>query len=323
MPEVSVVVPVYKAEQYLPKCVESLLAQTFANFELILVDDGSPDGCPALCDRYASGDPRVRVVHQANSGVSAARNAGIAAARGAWMCFVDSDDWVGERYLETLVGATASGRFDLVLSGVKSVEQGREVAETAFADAAYSEQNFAMLFSELKVYYYAAPHGKIFRADAVRQNNVRFNPELKYGEDLFFMLDFLVKSHNVRTISQSHYYYNLDTPSSLSKRVNTLATERAGHEVSKRYGDLFARYGTKAQLGLDLLEVGSLRRMIRAIYQDCSQRGRRIQELKRLDVALLRPARMAQGVWKVRVLDLLLVCHCWRTYDFLVTRVAR
>ncbi len=101
-PKISIIVPVYKVEAYLEDCVESLLSQTFEDFELILVDDGSPDRCPFMCDAYASKDARVSVIHQGNAGLSAARNQGIAHAKGTYLTFVDSDDWVHPSYLETL-----------------------------------------------------------------------------------------------------------------------------------------------------------------------------------------------------------------------------
>ena len=93
-PEISVIVPVYRVEKYLNDCIDSILAQTFTDFELILVDDGSPDSCPALCDAAAERDNRVRVIHKQNGGVSTARNAGLDAAQGNWIGFVDSDDMI-------------------------------------------------------------------------------------------------------------------------------------------------------------------------------------------------------------------------------------
>ena len=94
MPKISIIVPVYKAEEFLSRCVRSILEQKFRDFELILVDDGSPDGCPAMCDLYVTEDNRVRVIHQDNSGVSAARNAGMEVATGEYVTFVDSDDFI-------------------------------------------------------------------------------------------------------------------------------------------------------------------------------------------------------------------------------------
>ncbi|MDR2409141.1 MAG: glycosyltransferase, partial [Bacteroidales bacterium] len=96
MTVLSIIVPVYKVEPYLRRCIDSILAQTFTDFECILIDDGSPDGCPAICDEYAEKDKRIMVIHQENEGVSAARNAGLDIAKGEWIGFVDSDDWCDE-----------------------------------------------------------------------------------------------------------------------------------------------------------------------------------------------------------------------------------
>ena len=101
-PEISIIVPVYQVEKYLNECIDSILAQTFTDFELILVDDGSPDNCPALCDAAAKKDSRVRVIHKQNGGVSTARNAGLDAAQGNWIAFVDSDDTATPEYLEKM-----------------------------------------------------------------------------------------------------------------------------------------------------------------------------------------------------------------------------
>ena len=105
MPQISVIVPVYKVEAYLARCVDSVLAQTFSDFDLILVDDGSPDNSGAICDEYAEKDPRIVVIHQKNGGLSAARNAGIewafAHSNSQWLNFIDSDDWVHPEYLDS------------------------------------------------------------------------------------------------------------------------------------------------------------------------------------------------------------------------------
>ena len=120
MPTISVIVPVYNAQKYIHRCVDSILAQTFTDFELILVDDGSPDNCGAICDEYAAKDSRIRVIHQENQGQAAARNHGVAQAQGSWVCFVDSDDMIHPQMLEHLyrgaqepgVGISACGAIE-------------------------------------------------------------------------------------------------------------------------------------------------------------------------------------------------------------------
>ena len=101
MPMISIIVPVYKAEQYLRPCIDSILAQTYTDYELVLVDDGSPDNCGAICDEYATKDSRVKVIHQRNQGQAAARNAAVKMALGEWICFVDSDDVIHPQMLES------------------------------------------------------------------------------------------------------------------------------------------------------------------------------------------------------------------------------
>ena len=126
MPQISVIVPVYKVEPYLRRCVDSILAQTFVDFELILVDDGSPDNCGAMCDEYAQKDSRVRVIHQENGGLSAARNAGIdwvfAHSDSQWLTFVDSDDWVHPEYLERLYHAVLEHNVKVSICGYEETD---------------------------------------------------------------------------------------------------------------------------------------------------------------------------------------------------------
>ena len=110
---ISVIVPVYRVERYLDRCVESIVDQTYRNLEIILIDDGSPDGCPEICDRWAKKDARIVVIHQENRGVSAARNAGVAIARGSYICFIDSDDFVRPDFCETLFGLLVSSQAEM------------------------------------------------------------------------------------------------------------------------------------------------------------------------------------------------------------------
>ena len=127
-PLISVIIPVYGVEQYLNHCVESVTAQTYRNLEIILVDDGSKDRCPAMCDEWASKDPRIHVVHKANGGLSSARNAGLDVVTGELVAFVDSDDWIEPTMLETMLGwMRKHTAVDVVMCGTeKDYEDGRK-----------------------------------------------------------------------------------------------------------------------------------------------------------------------------------------------------
>ena len=137
MATISIIVPVYNVERYLHRCVDSILNQTFTDFELILVDDGSPDNCGGICDDYAAKDSRVHVIHQKNSGVSAARNAGLARAFAngcQWVAFVDSDDWIHSRFLEVLHRAAVENAVMLSFCGFCYVQEGEAVSENTLPD---------------------------------------------------------------------------------------------------------------------------------------------------------------------------------------------
>lgn len=121
---ISVIVPVYKVEKYLDKCVQSILAQTYEDFELILVDDGSPDNCPQMCDEYAQRDKRVRVIHKTNGGLSDARNVGTAEAKGEYITYIDSDDYVSNDYLEMLNSLIGKYNADIAVTGIKVFYEG-------------------------------------------------------------------------------------------------------------------------------------------------------------------------------------------------------
>ena len=138
---ISVIVPVYKVEKYLDKCVQSILSQSYADFELILVDDGSPDDCPGLCDEYAKIHENVTALHKKNGGLSDARNAGVEVAKGEYVTFIDSDDYVSSDYLETLVGLKEKYGAQLCVGGIMPFPEGTEPKESGdISDCAYDSE---------------------------------------------------------------------------------------------------------------------------------------------------------------------------------------
>ena len=129
---ISVVVPIYKVEKFLPTCIESIIRQSYRNLELILVDDGSPDSCPSICEKYKQVDSRIKVIHKKNGGLSDARNAGLKIAEGKWITFIDSDDYVGINFLEKLYSSATSVGAEISLCDYKAVidDTGIEKEET-------------------------------------------------------------------------------------------------------------------------------------------------------------------------------------------------
>ena len=205
MPQISVIVPVYKVEPYLHRCVDSILAQTFTDFELILVDDGSPDNCGAICDEYAQKDSRVVVIHQANGGLSAARNAGIDWAfvnsNSDWIYFADSDDWIHSKSLEVLMDSAAKTGCSVVIGGFESTKgEMPAVDENALTGVVWDvSEYFCQQYVNAVVAW-----GKLYRKEAFR--SVRY-PIGKIHEDEFTTYQILFEFDQIAVIDQPLYAY--------------------------------------------------------------------------------------------------------------------
>lgn len=205
---ISVIVPVYNVEEYLPRCIESILGQTYADLELILVDDGSPDNSGEICDRYAAKDSRVKAIHTSNGGVSSARNKGVDEACGEWVSFVDSDDYVSPTYLSDMLARAADA--DIVVSGWH-----QKPAERFFPDKSIPRDRYMEIFTHkafLNIW------GKLIRRDAIDRAGARFEEMAKWAEDSIFFIKVLLHSHKVNLISAINYHYEQREQSA----VNTL-----------------------------------------------------------------------------------------------------
>lgn len=200
---VSVIVPVYKVELYLEKCVESIRNQTYPELEIILVDDGSPDRCGAMCDGYASKDPRIRVIHKENGGLSDARNAGVEQASGRYLLFVDSDDYIDSRLVEKTVKAARENRCDIVLFDYHCVEEGREEVR-----AAGLPSGKVLDLNEERELLLAPPSAwtKLFDREFYLRSGCTF-PVGRYFEDLATTPVFFLKAERVVYLEEPLYYY--------------------------------------------------------------------------------------------------------------------
>ncbi len=221
---VSIIVPVYNAEKYLPQCIESILAQTFSDFELLLVDDGSADGSGAVCEAFAERDGRVRVVHQENAGVSTARNHGLDLARGEWVMFSDSDDYMDPTLLERAYQAVKESGADLYIGGLvqETFESGKIVSESVLTSKIKKDCNSKELFEELGVayplIYIGSPVGKLYRRSCIEDGAVRFHDEISLMEDMLFNLNLFANMNKVRVSDAVLYHYRRENAGSLSSR---------------------------------------------------------------------------------------------------------
>ena len=219
-PQISIIIPVYNSEKYLGECLDSVKKQTFTDFEVLLINDGSTDNSGDICDQYAKNDLRFKVFHKKNGGVSSARNLGIEKASGEWITFVDSDDLIEENALKNFI-LTKSDQIDFFLFGVKKLIDEKEVSFFYFE----KDQVFSVLefINKYPLYqYYAGPWSKFFKSSIIKINNITFDKSLNWGEDALFNVHYLNYSNTVRTMPQNGYLYReLKTGLSFSKVDDT------------------------------------------------------------------------------------------------------
>lgn len=208
-PKISVIVPVYNVEQYLPRCIDSILDQTFTDFEVLLIDDGSTDNSGKICDEYAQKDNRIRVFHKKNGGVSSARNLGIDESKGELITFIDSDDWLKQNCLQKII--TNIEDVDLLVFSYTWVfydGSTRTVTPKEMkAEGTNEIENFILHLrhNSAKANMFGYPWNKVFRKNIVKQNNIKFEKDLHYCEDEIFVLSYCLKIKKTKSISASLY----------------------------------------------------------------------------------------------------------------------
>lgn len=235
MIKVSVIVPVYNVEKFLKRCVDSILAQSFTNFELILVDDGSTDGSGEICDQYAEIDDRVSVKHHTNQGASAARNHGIDAARGEWITFIDSDDYVLPDYLHNLYQASLKSETDLVMTGIKLVHENEpdKVVVREWRESVVKKENLDELYEGNILQYQKGPVIKFFKKDIIKKNGLCFNERLSRGEDALFVYEYLLHANVFSVATGANYVYYKRSGSLMSQKLASFETELYAYECMK------------------------------------------------------------------------------------------
>ena len=210
---ISIIVPVYNTEKYLDRCIQSILAQTYNDFELLLINDGSTDSSGAICDRYAEQDSRVRVFHKENGGVSSARNVGLNNAEGEYIIFVDSDDYMKSQMCEILYNTLNREQADIVICGTEETGGGFWKPRN---NENYNRESFFENFGELlQTELLSPPWNKIFIKSRIKHY---FRDDISFGEDLVFNLQYLFHCNKISFITASPYFHTKDNNESLVVR---------------------------------------------------------------------------------------------------------
>lgn len=208
---ISIIVPVYKAEKFISRCVDSVIAQTYQDWELLLVDDGSPDQSGVICDNYSRNDQRIKVFHKQNGGVSSARNLGIENAQGEWITFLDADDYILTDFLSHLADKIQPG-IDLIISGSKRFGDS-SLDNSIPCDCEYDSNLLIINKINVKQEDYvfhgtcSYPWGKLLRTSVVKQHHLCFDTSMKVSEDTCFMLKYLNRIDKVLFVKGGDYMY--------------------------------------------------------------------------------------------------------------------
>lgn len=249
---ITIIVPVYNSEKFVGKCIESVQAQTFKEWNLILVDDGSPDNAGSICDKYALNDSRIKVIHQTNGGPGKARNNGINHCNTKWFTFLDSDDIIESDYLENYHVEQLTDDTQLSIQGFKRVDmQGNTLDEVyEFKTAIYrGTDEIAKSFINNGVFMYGQSCGKLYNKVLVDKYNTTLSTELRLSEDHLFYLQYLMNVSEIHTHCGTKYCYQMaDAELSLTHRIIPWKeTLKRFHALYEATGDVVKKYAVTDQ----------------------------------------------------------------------------
>ena len=240
-PFFSIIIPVYKVEKYLNQCVDSVLSQIFEDYEIILVDDGSPDNCPLLCDEYSASNSKVKVIHKPNGGLSQSRNEGLNIAKGKYIIFLDSDDYWYDCYcLEKLNSELKNEEIDIIIFGMKKYYQiddkfgGERIPKLLDKDTSSNEKVTYTLMQNNE--YIACACDKVIKRSLIEKNGLRF-VEGQLSEDIEWCSKLLLLNPVIRTVPECFYVYRQQNSNSITNNIGRRNLENIC-DIVTRYADI-------------------------------------------------------------------------------------
>lgn len=260
--DVSIIVPIYKVENYLDKCISSIINQTYERIQIILVDDGSPDSSPAICDKYAHMDARVQVIHKSNGGVVSARKAGCEAATGTYIGFVDGDDWIEPEMIENLYELMIHDNADTVLAGaIEDVEGECHFQSNKIKEGVYkTEEERTYLYSNMiccESYFGMGIlpyfHNKLFHRDVLLSQMKAMDDEIRVGDDVAVIFPALLQAKCIVIQNQFHYHYCLRRSSMMFASID---------EESEYLNAIRLHKYMQSQIGIKMLNEYDLREQL-------------------------------------------------------------
>lgn len=240
-PKISIIVPIYNVAHILPRCLDSIIHQTYSDFELLLINDGSTDQSGIICDDYAKKDNRIRTFHKQNTGVSATRNIGIQNAKGEWICFIDSDDVIEPNYLQTFITLLSKYNADLYTTSCKIIYKG-QCSLYILEEKIFDQTNIYKAIIYLRQYgLFGVPWNKLFKTSIIKNYHLHFDETISSYEDEIFVLQYLIHSKNICTSPEDTYIYYVNNTNSLSKKYIEIHTHFRIMDIIYNLGMQFSK----------------------------------------------------------------------------------
>lgn len=310
MPEFSIIIPVYNTEKYLDRCIKSVLGQTYASFELLLIDDGSNDQSYEICKRWEERDERIRVFHQENKGACAARNVGLMMAQGHYVQFVDSDDTITKDCLECIEKlieqykepAVVEYKLNYIgLNGYSNI-QGTILQEGLYEQSYLQEKFIPVMMQTEKneeIYYNIFNVLRFIRRDVIEKNNIRFNEKIRRWEDWIFAMEVFLQANEMVVTNQALYNYYGHEGGGLGGRYDPKTYEyvvesyRVLEEIAGEKYDVFSNYAISQK-------ISQIERCIREIYVNEKKKSREVIIMKILHdsffISCIRKTKEKKGI---------------------------
>lgn len=326
---ISLIIPIYNASQYLDRCLSSIMSQTYAHFECLLIDDGSTDGSLQICEQYAQKDSRIRLFHKENGGEASARNLGLQQARGEYVCWVDADDAVAPEYLSDLV-QYANDDVDLVIQSLFRIEDQKERKVCTVKSGSYelsASSDFRTFFTTVNLDHFGVSFAKAFRLLIIRQYNLVYSNNIRLAVDLDFLFRYLCHCRLVTVTDHANYYYII-RQGSVSGRIYDFATELSGmRQISNSAALLFCKFSIPQVERLRCLTIAAyIHRILVSLYKPQiigrAQRFLLMDKFSSKEIELYRKYGPRQTFF-LRLMNTLFVRHHYVSFDLLMLLVYR
>lgn len=318
MSRISIVIPLFNAEKFLRRCLESIQAQTYTNWECILIDDGSTDSSKEICNEYAQKNSRFRVFCKKNGGVASARNLGIEHAAGEWLTFVDADDYIDQDYLESLIISQTRYNSEWALCGLKKYcKDGSLKWERKYQESVYSKEEFGKFLNKGSLSKHKGPYAKLYKMSIIEMHHLRFVQGAFTGEDEIFIYRYFLYCSKISLSTCTGYNY-METEGALTSQGtfpydNEVISSTAFEEVSNEVCSQYPEYRWIMHRWTFFID-----KQLNSIYKFSDNPKSRIQRINQIDVKKYAEWKVCASPVETFLVTLLRL-RLFRLYDFLRT----